>query len=177
MASSDDHRIEIREAPLAEKPLIGNLMELYIYDFTQFPGGEHLDEGGRFGFDRLDSYWQERHRHPFLLRVDGHPAGFALVRIGIEALTGETGVNDVTEFFVMRAYRRTGAGEAMARDVWDRFPGRWQVREIAANAPAQAFWRAIVGRYTGGRYEELQWDDEQWRGPVQLFDSRERVSG
>ena len=117
MASSDDHRIEIREAPLAEKPLIGNLMELYIYDFTQFPGGEHLDESGRFGFDRLDSYWQEPHRHPFLLRVGGHPAGFALVRIGIEALTGEPGINDVTEFFVMRAYRRTGAGEAMARDV------------------------------------------------------------
>lgn len=169
--------IEIREASLQEKPLIGNLMELYIYDFTEFADSDHLDETGRFGFDRLDSYWQESHRHPFLLRVDGHPAGLALVRTGIEALTGEAGVNDVTEFFVMRRYRRSRAGEAMAHHVWNRFPGRWQVREIAANRPAHAFWRTVIARYTGGRFEEMQWDDEAWRGPVQFFDNAQRTSG
>ena len=82
---------------------------------------------------------------------------------------------DIVEFFVMRKYRRSGAGEAMARSVFDRFPGRWEVREIASNLPAQAFWRTIIGRYTDGRFEERTWDDEKWRGPVQFFDSRDRA--
>jgi len=171
---SDAPEIEIHEAALDEKPIIGNLMELYIYDFTQFPGGEHLDDAGRFGFDRLDSYWQEPHRHPFILRVDRHPAGLALIREHVTPLTGDGEVNDVAEFFVMRAYRRSRAGETLARLVWDRFPGRWQVREIEANAPAHAFWLAVIGRYTHGHYQEVHWDDDQWRGPVQYFDNTRR---
>jgi predicted acetyltransferase len=59
----------------------------------------------------------------------------------------------------------------MARQVFDRFPGRWQVRELHNNTPAQAFWRAIIGRYTEGPFEEQQWDDDVWRGPVQWFDN------
>ena len=59
----------------------------------------------------------------------------------------------------------------MARAVFDRFPGWWQVREIATNLPAQAFWRAIIGRYTGGRFEERAYDDERWHGLAQFFDN------
>jgi predicted acetyltransferase len=84
---------------------------------------------------------------------------------------------DIVEFFVMRKYRRHGAGEAMARVVFDRFPIRWEVRVHAKNLPGRAFWRAIIGRYVGGRFEERAWDDEKWRGPVLFFDSRDRVRG
>ena len=61
----------------------------------------------------------------------------------------------------------------MARHVWDRFPGRWQVREIAANTPAHAFWREIIGRYTGGRFEELQWDAEAVAGAGAVLRQRQ----
>jgi hypothetical protein len=27
----------------------------------------------------------------------------------------------------------------------------------------------VIGRYTGGDYEEFDPDDERWRGPVQYF--------
>jgi predicted acetyltransferase len=63
----------------------------------------------------------------------------------------------------------------MARAIFDRFPGRWEVRVMAENLPAQAFWRATVSRYTGGRVEERMWDDDRWCGLVQFFDSRHRA--
>jgi predicted acetyltransferase len=78
---------------------------------------------------------------------------------------------DVVEFFVMRKYRRRGAGARVASSVFERFPGGWEVRIDRDNLPAQAFWRRVVGDVTGGRYDERVFDDERWRGPVIFFDS------
>ena len=46
------------------------------------------------------------------------------------------------------------------------------MRQKDENARAIAFWRRVIDRYTGGRFEEDAIDDERWRGPVQRFDNR-----
>ena len=57
--------------------------------------------------------------------------------------------------------------------MFDRYRGRWEVRELRNNLPAQAFWRAIIGRYTGGRLPSARSaEDRPERGPAQFFDSR-----
>jgi predicted acetyltransferase len=69
--------------------------------------------------------------------------------------------NDMVEFFVLRRYRRCGVGGQAARALFARFPGEWQVRQIATNQPATAFWRrAIPVPFR---------DDANEHGPVQRF--------
>lgn len=166
--------IELVEVTPDLKHVLAALFGQYQYDFTEFTG-EDVGEDGRFAADSLDRYFSgDPARFAFLLRIDGKWAGLTLLHRGA-FLVDDPEMMDIAEFFVMRKYRRCGAGEAMARAVFDRFPGRWEVREIAANLPAQAFWRAIIGRYTGGRFEERAWDNDAWRGTVQFFDSRERA--
>ena len=160
-------KIDVQQAADKEQDLLAALFQLYRYDFTEFTGDDVGDDG-RFDVGRLPMYWSDPSRWPFVLRVDGHPAGFALVRRG-EALDDGGDVMDVAEFFVMRKYRRHRAGEGMATQLFRRFPGRWQVREMQENLPAQAFWRTIIRRYTGGRFDEIRVDDDRWRGPVQYF--------
>ncbi len=164
-------QIEVAEAEPAERQVLANLLELYRYDFTEFDGRD-IGEDGRYGYRYLDSYWSEAGRHPFLVRVDGRLAGFALLR----QVAGPSGglIMDVSEFFVMRRYRRLGVGQEMARILFDRFPGRWEVRELDGNAPAQAFWRRVIARHTGGRFEERQWRDGESRGVLQSFDNSGR---
>ena len=41
--------------------------------------------------------------------------------------------HDMAEFFVMRKYRRHGIGIVAARELFARFPGDWQVRQLTAN--------------------------------------------
>jgi predicted acetyltransferase len=144
--------IEIVEAAVGDKPVLQQLFELYQYDFTEFDGVD-VDEHGRFGSAFLDRYWEEDGRYPYLLRVGGRLAGAALVHAGE--------VTDMAEFFVMRKYRRAGVGMQFARDLFNRFPGPWNVREIATNAPAQAFWRRVIPV----PFEEVEWE----RGPMQRF--------
>jgi predicted acetyltransferase len=164
--------LELREATPGERPLLAALAELYQYDFTEFTG-EDVDSDGRYGAQWLHDYWSDPARTPFVARVGGAPAGFALVSRR-RSLEGARDLMDVNEFFVMRKYRRGNVGERMARELFDRFAGPWQVRVMASNLPAQAFWRAIIGRYAGGKYDEAAWDDEHWRGPVLYVASARR---
>jgi predicted acetyltransferase len=152
-----------------DRERLGALCELYVYDFSEALGLDVKDDG-RFEVPPLDAYWSDPRSHGFLVRVDGELAGFALVREG-SRLSDDASVRDVAEFFVLRKYRRRRVGERAASWLFDRFPGRWEVRQRAENAAATAFWRRAIGRYTGDRFDEVVWNDALWRGPVQRFTS------
>jgi len=159
-------QIEIVPATVDQKPVIRHLLELYLYDFSEFDGAD-VDSHGLYGYDHLDAYWVDEYRHPFLIRADGRWAGFALV---MEMGGGDQAAfHWMAEFFVMRKYRRQGVGQQAACEVFDRFPGMWRVAQIRTNEPAQRFWRTTIGHYTEGMFEEIEM--EQWKGPVQEFRS------
>jgi predicted acetyltransferase len=162
---TDPHHIDIAvdSAPVTDKPVIARLLEFYIYDFSEFMGWDVNNEG-RFGYRYLDNYWTEANRYPFIIRADGAIAGFALVTV-----VDKDGapVTHMSEFFVMRKYRRHGVGRIAANVVFDRFPGRWHVQDILANTPAQAFWRSVIGAYTNGDYAESSTD----RHVIQTFEA------
>jgi predicted acetyltransferase len=126
---------EVIEAELGDKAVLEQLLELYQHDFSEFDDHD-VDADGFYRYRYVDNYWTEADRHPLLFRVDGKWAGFALVREGAP--------HDMAEFFVMRKYRRSGVGTVLAREVFARFPGEWQVRQMTANAAATAFWRQAI---------------------------------
>ena len=165
-------RVEIVPISEDQQPTLLQLWELYLYDFSVLDGAD-VDDDGRYGSSPyLGEYWRDPRRHPYFVRVDGKLAGFALVhRHG--RLIDDPDVTRTSEFFVMRKYRRRGVGELVATRIFDRFPGRWEVWEIERNVAAQAFWRRVIGRYTGGRFEEQIVDGR----PVQLFDTTDHLTG
>ena len=127
--------VEVLEAGERDRSVLRRLLELYRYDFSEFDGAD-VGPHGEFGYRYLDHYWTDESRRPFLFKVDGAWAGFALVRVGDP--------NDIAEFFVLRKYRRTGVGGQAAADVLRRFPGRWTVRQQLTNPDATAFWRSVI---------------------------------
>lgn len=144
--------VRIDAATAEERDVVARLLELYAHDFSERNGAD-VDDDGRYGYRYLDAYWAEADRHPFLFRVDGRLAGFALVRSGPP--------HDMAEFFVLRKYRRGGVGTDAARSVFARFPGEWQVRQQYENAGAVAFWRDAIPV----AFDETPNDE----GPVQRF--------
>jgi len=140
MAMTDDVPADWTLEPLLpeERDLLRRLFELYLYDFSEMehadvdPQGWFLPDASRY----VGRYWTEPDRHALLLRVNGNPAGFALV-VDHSPLPDSGHRRYISDFFVMRAYRRAGYGTAMARATLLRWPGEWQVLEIRANANAQ----------------------------------------
>jgi predicted acetyltransferase len=169
--------IVVQPARDDECATVENLCAFYIYDLSEF-GGWDVEEDGRFGpADAIGNYWgtasgtpwhPEWQGFPNLIRVDGRIAGFALVkRIALDTF-------DMGEFFVLRKYRRGGVGEFAARTLFDRHRGRWEVRQLLVNLPAQRFWQRIIGRYTNDKFTDGRemFDEYGMEFTVQRFVTR-----
>lgn len=147
-----------------------NLGQLYQYDFSEFVD-EDVGADGHFAFIPIDEYYASERFERYVIKVDGKLVGFAIVSFGDAFRNPAERVWWIDEFFVMRKYRRAGVGENVARELFASRPGTWEVGQVETNTGAQTFWRTVIGRYTGGDFEEIHMDDEHWKGPVQYFTS------
>ncbi len=144
---TDEVQIDLVPATREQEPILSNLLQLYMHDFSEMIP-LHVDGDGRFHYPDLDLYWSESGRFPFLAAVDGTWAGFALVRQQTPAVGGEAHW-DMAEFFVLRGYRRHGAGTRFAHLAFERFPGRLQIRVMESNSAACQFWQQAIESFTG----------------------------
>ena len=143
--------VTLHDATDRDLAIARNLVPYYIYDMSEHLGWACTADGRFDGCDELPSYWAEPGKHAFMLRAGQEIAGFALVRGNHE----EEDVDySIGEFFVLRKFRGRRAAERIARQLFDRFPGRWEVQQLARNAPALAFWRKVIARYTDHRFNE-----------------------
>lgn len=157
MTSPKPPPIAIEPAASSRQRAVANLMELYLYELSDVDG-RPIGDDGCYGYATLDAYWSDPGRYPYLFYVEAQLAGFALV-MEQRILDGQSPGHLIAEFFVLRAYRRRGVGEAVATELFRSFPGPWWVCQHAGNVRAVAFWRATIGRYTGGAYEEERWTE------------------
>lgn len=149
-----------------DKSILDNMIQLYMHEMCKYQPIE-MGEDGRFKYDHLDAYWHEAGRFPFFIRCKGRLAGFVLVR-QIETLAKEPTFS-VAEFFLVENYRRLGIGEEIARMVFEKFQGHWQIGVMSSNQSGRDFWRQVLYRYTANNYRTTHVDG--WEGPVYVFKS------
>ena len=166
-------KIEVAEAMRKDEAVLERLFQLYQYDFSEIMGGD-VEDDGVFRYISLGGVWDDDRAHVYIARVAGRLAGAAIV-IERSHFTGDMDVSYMDEFFVMRKYRRAGVGSEFAARLFDIFPGRWEVAQVAPNTEAMLFWRSVIRAYTSGNFDERIENSDKWRGPVQTFDARERV--
>lgn len=140
-------KVEIRRAARLEMPVIGNLLQLYLYEFSTSENTD-VDTDGRFAWPGLNEYWDGDDLHPFLIRVDGRLAGFALVqRYSVVARTPTAW--DMEDFFILQKYRRKSIGSYAARHLLGQFSGSWEIRVRDGNDPAFQFWKSLITTQCG----------------------------
>lgn len=145
--------------------IIKNLYPLYLHDLSEiygnFPNGYGIYEDKPIKtleeqYD-LQNIWFQKPEilFPFIIIADNKPAGFALVA------TGEYAPKDTKyylhEFFLIRPYRGKNIAEIGARQVFDKFQGKWQVytNPTSSNKKAQSFWNKTINNYTSGNFEKV----------------------
>jgi predicted acetyltransferase len=154
--------LEIVPVSEADHRAVGDLARFYIHDMAVYAGWACPADGLLQPGDWFATYWDAAaaartwppgwRGFAFLLRVDGQPGGFALVK----RLSAAPRTHDMGEFFVARQHRRRGIGRRMATVLFHTLGGRWEVREIPANIPARRFWRRVIADYTGGTFTEAR---------------------
>jgi predicted acetyltransferase len=158
--------MELLPATPDQTPILANLLELYVHDFSEFFDVE-INEHGKFGYPPFALYWTDPDRHPFVIRIDGKPAGLVFVKKA-------SGVWDMAEFFIIRGARRRGTGMEVAHEVWRRFPGPWEVRVMQSNTGAQRFWSKAIAAFVGQPVSPVHVEKGGINWAVFSFESRNR---
>ena len=146
--------LEIRLATQADRQTLFNLLEKYLYEFSQWDKTD-VGSDGLYCYEWLDCYFTEPNRYPYLLQDDGKLVGFILVNDYPE-VPGEKTDFCISEFFIMHKYRRCGYGRAAVFDVLNRHHGRWQLKYHPHNLPSGFFWRTVIDEYTGGHFRLIE---------------------
>ena len=167
---TDKIEIELVEVKFEDKAILRQLLELYLYDFSEFDG-EDVNEHGRYGYLYFDHYWTEENRHPFFIKVDGRYAGFVLINDYCHAIVKVEGTRSIAEFFVMRKYRKMRVGKTIAHQIFDRFPSLWEVAQHGANEPSKRFWEKTIAEYTGGDYRIEPAKIDDWPSQAIIVDN------
>jgi len=167
----EELRIKLEKATVEQRPLLGRLMQLYLYEFSEFDNAD-INKNGLYEYEYFDHYWREKDRFPFLFYVNDKIAGFVLVN-SHSPDNKERNTKSIAEFFVMPKYRKKNIGKNIAFRIFDMFPGKWQVFEMESNIAAQKFWRKVIAEYTDGDFEEILLENDSWRGPMQTFSKGE----
>ena len=174
MAASAAPRVSLQPVvTAADRAVIERLYPLYLHDLSAFTDYYDLDPAGRWVPDHLSTWLGSDRCSPFLLAADGRVAGLALVAHAGFPFVPPGPDHTMGEFFVVARQRQRGVGRRAAVLAFDAFPGRWRVEQLRRNAGASAFWRRVIGDYTGDRYEEAA----PFGHPVQTFTSPGRPPG
>jgi predicted acetyltransferase len=163
--------VTVTEAFREQAPILQNLMQLYMHDFSAFFAGTDrgdVEPDGRYADYPLEDYWSQPNWSAFLIHCDSALAGFALINDQPHA--GRAIDRSVAEFCVLRKYRLQGVGRIAAEILFSRHPGSWEVAAMRKNLPAAAFWRRTIRRAGLARdVVELDLHDDRWNGPVLRF--------
>lgn len=166
------HAVEVRAATQEEKPVLKWLLELYVSEFNLMKGSRLHQKQVFIDEDYIDLFWVKEKWVPLLIFYHGKAAGFALV-VSNGFVAHKAEARALPDFFVLKKYRRMGVGRQAAFEIFNRYPGRWEILQSDFNSNGQAFWRRVVEEYTCGQFAESFLNGPDWIGPVQVFETAE----
>lgn len=106
------------------------MMSPYLADLGAPPGTS---------YPRLDAYWHEPRRYPYLIAHGEEIVGFMLVH-----QINEDSSFDLVEFYVAARFRNRGFGRQAAAAVFNLHLGKWSVAVRRDNPKAQVFWQSVL---------------------------------
>jgi len=166
--------VVVRAALASDQACIKGLMQFYIYDWSEMGRVESpafaFNANGQFDpYPDLADYWERPNHWPFLIEVDAHTAGLALLNTHSH-LTGGYVERNMAEFFVARKHRRRGVALEAVHQILRQHPGHWEIAVAERNVAAKTFWPKAIESAPGvGDLHVAEGDGEHWRGPIWCF--------
>lgn len=137
----------------SHRAVLENLGQLYRHDLSEAYG--HLpNPDGTFNNRRLDLFLagiDPEHR-AWLITAAGRVGGFVMTAPDERGERAQPGGTSISDFFVVRALRRTGVGRDAARQVIALFPGWWSIGFQSYNPGVQRFWSQVATDVAGDQW-------------------------
>ena len=136
--------IRLQRVTPDQRQLLFNLNQKYLYEMTNYYD-DPLDERGNLHYGHFDEYFTDPARTALLIYDGDALAGFAMLNPC--SYFGGTVDHVMAEFTIFPMYRRRHLATGAAEAIFERWPGRWEVKFNEKNAAARSLWTRVTARY------------------------------
>lgn len=136
--------IRLQRVTPDQRQLLFNLNQKYLYEMTNYYD-DPLDERGNLHYGHFDEYFTDPARTALLIYDGDALAGFAMLNPC--SYFGGTVDHVMAEFTIFPMYRRRHLATGAAESIFERWPGRWEVKFNEKNAAARSLWTRVTARY------------------------------
>jgi predicted acetyltransferase len=131
----------------SSRPTLDRLWQLYKHDLSEFRDSQPNADGVFVTTRGIDELLANGGHEATLIYAEDQLVGFVIVG----GLSGSR--RDISEFFILRSWRRKGVSAKVAEAVIRRHRGSWQIAFQENNLVAARFWRSLADKLTHGVFE------------------------
>lgn len=173
-------KISIIKATMDDYPCIQNMARFYVYDLSRECGSISSDwaipEDGLYESFDFKNYFEETSKKAYLVKVYDEIAGFVLLN---QATEDSTNTWNMGEFFIIAKFQGGGIATRVAKEIWNMYPGMWEVSIIPNNKSALKFWERVISEFTYGAFnkqiKEVTYDKHCPRRIIFEFDTQNSI--
>ena len=149
-------KTEIIRVTEDKKDTLANLLEKYLYEFSQYDKQQYGNDG-LFSYKYLDNYFTEKSRFAYFIYTDNQLAGFALLNKYHEC---DRPIDwSIAEFFVSYNFRNQGVATEAVRQIFEKHKGHYHIKYHKKNIASVILWNHVARKYSGGNYEIVTGDE------------------
>ena len=140
---------QLEKVTFYKKDILYNLLQFALYDGSQYIENE-LNENGNFNYTWFDNYFTDDNRESYFIKSQNKYIGFVMIN---ENLKFNNSGKSIAEFLIMPQYRRHHIGKKVAMEIFNMYPGWWEVEPIENSESAYKFWKKTIEEHTLNNFE------------------------
>lgn len=142
------------EVKQAEKEILYRLLQYSLFEESQYDLNE-MNQEAIYEYKYFDTYFTDNERNAFFIREKESDKllGFAMINKYMQKFDNG---HSVAEYLVIPKYRRNKIGKKVAFEIFDKYPGNWEVKPSYNSEKAYLFWKNTIEEYTNNncKFEE-----------------------
>lgn len=136
--------IAFKAVQISDRERLWNIFQKYLYEMTAYYDME-MDEAGNYPYKYFDAYFGEPGRKALFIYDGETLVGF--VMINAYSCLGDPIDYAIGEFTIFPRFRRRHLGLEAIERVFERYPGRWEIKYCNENKAAQRLWNRAAQGY------------------------------
>lgn len=146
--------IYLSEVKKEEKEVLYRMLQYSLFEESEHDLND-MNKDAIFEYKYFDSYFIDNDRYAYFIKEKGSDKllGFAMINEYMQKF--EDG-HSIAEYLVIPKYRRKKIGQKIAFEIFNKYPGNWEVKPAYNSQKAYLFWEKTIEEYTKNnyRYEE-----------------------
>ena len=138
--------VELVKVDLKDKEILYRLLQYSLFEESEKDLNE-MNDKAIYEYKYFDRYFIDENRFAYFIKEKDTVKllGFAMINDYMQKF--DCG-HSISEFLVIPKYRRNGIGKKVAFEIFDKFPGNWEVRPSYNSEKAYLFWKKTIEEYT-----------------------------